>query len=223
MEIEHALTCVNLVPFFKSLPIDEKTEVAKLVVQHQYRKGTIIYLAGDRVGHFMILEHGQIKLSQIAENGKEQLLKVMQPGDFDGKAALFNNDQRNVTATALVDSNVCQIDQDSFQTLLTHSPNLAVNLLTAMSHQINDLQEEKTVSSTSDVAGQLAKYLLETSASLNAKKFKLPLKKKDIATYIGTTPETLSRTFKQMTADGLIKMKASEVELVDEDELEMLV
>lgn len=89
MHTEHALDCVNLVPIFKSLPLDEKKAVAGLVVQHQYPKGTIIYLAGDQVGHFMILEHGQVKLSQISESGKEQLLKVMQPGDFDGEAASF--------------------------------------------------------------------------------------------------------------------------------------
>ncbi|RRG12100.1 MAG: Crp/Fnr family transcriptional regulator [Lactobacillus sp.] len=219
MHTEHALDCVNLVPIFKSLPLDEKKAVAGLVVQHQYPKGTIIYLAGDQVGHFMILEHGQVKLSQISESGKEQLLKVMQPGDFDGEAALFSHDQRNVTATALVDSNVCQIDQDVFQSLLKSSPQLAVNLLTTMSQQINNLQEEKTVSSTSDVAGQLAKYLLETSASLHESSFKLPLKKKDIATFIGTTPETISRTFKQLIADGVIKMTASLVEIVDQDRL----
>lgn len=223
MQTEHALNCVSLVPLFQSLPLDEKTAVAKLVVQHQYPKGTIIYLAGDKVGHFMILERGQVKLSQIAENGKEQLLKVMQPGDFDGEAALFSNDQRNVTATALVDSTVCQIDQDAFQDLLKQSPRLAVNLLTTMSRQINNLQEERTVSATSDVAGQLAKYLLETSASLNKTNFKLPLKKKDIATFIGTTPETISRTFKQLTAAGTIRMQASTVEILDRDGLMELV
>ncbi|MFD1124482.1 Crp/Fnr family transcriptional regulator [Lentilactobacillus raoultii] len=219
MDAKHALNCVNLVPLFKSLPPAEKTAVANLVVQHHYQKGTIIYLAGDRIGHFMILERGQVKLSQIAENGKEQLLKVMQPGDFDGEAALFSRDQRNVTATALVDSTVCQIDQDAFQDLLKQSPQLAVNLLTTMSQQINHLQEEKTVSATSDVAGQLAKYLLETSASLNETHFKLPLKKKDIATFIGTTPETISRTFKQLVKAGLIRVQASTVEIVDQDKL----
>lgn len=87
MDLQHALECVNLVPLFRSLPQKQKEEVAKLIVQHKYTKGTIIYMAGDSVGHFLILEAGQIKISQVAANGKEQLLKVMQPGDFDGESA----------------------------------------------------------------------------------------------------------------------------------------
>ncbi|AEB72705.1 Crp/Fnr family transcriptional regulator [Lentilactobacillus buchneri] len=223
MDLQQALECVNLVPMFHSLPEEQKTEVAKLVVQHNYPKGTIIYLAGDKVGHFMILEAGQVKISQVAANGKEQLLKVLQPGDFDGEAALFNGDQRNVTATALVDSNVCQIEQGAFQKLLQKSPQLSVSLLATMSQQINSLQEEKTLSSTADMAGKLAKYLVETGAALDENPFKLPLKKKDIATYLGTTPETISRTFKQLTSKGLIEAKGSQVKIIDEDGLDMLV
>lgn len=223
MDLQQALECVDLVPMFHSLPEDQKTEVAKLVVQHHYPKGTIIYLAGDKVGHFMILEAGQVKISQVAANGKEQLLKVLQPGDFDGEAALFNGDQRNVTATTLVDSNVCQIEQSAFQKLLQKSPQLSVSLLATMSQQINSLQEEKTLSSTADMAGKLAKYLVETGAALDENPFKLPLKKKDIATYLGTTPETISRTFKQLTSKGLIEAKGSQVKIIDEDGLDMLV
>lgn len=223
MDLQQALECVNLVPMFHSLPEDQKTEVAKLVVQHHYPKGTIIYLAGDKVGHFMILEAGQVKISQVAANGKEQLLKVLQPGDFDGEAALFNGDQRNVTATALVDSNVCQIEQGAFQKLLQKSPQLSVSLLATMSQQINNLQAEKTLSSTADMAGKLAKYLVETAAALDENPFKLPLKKKDIATYLGTTPETISRTFKQLTSKGLIEARGSQVKIIDEDGLDMLV
>ncbi len=223
MKTEAAIHCVNLVPIFKTLPLSEKTAVAKLIVQHQYPKGTIIYLAGDHVGHFLILERGQIKISQIAENGKEQLLKVMQPGEFDGEAALFNGEQRQVTATALVDTTVCQIDQDAFQRLLQQSPQLAVNLLTTMSHQIGELQEARTIAATTDVPGQLAKYLLETSAALHTSTFKLPLKKKDIATFLGTTPETVSRVLKQMVADTLIEMKAATITIKDADRLTTMV
>ncbi|KRM52570.1 Crp Fnr family transcriptional regulator [Lentilactobacillus kefiri DSM 20587 = JCM 5818] len=223
VDLQQALECVNLVPMFKSLPEDQKTEVAKLVVQHKYPKDTIIYLAGDTVGHFMIVEAGQVKISQVAANGKEQLLKVLQPGDFDGESALFNGNQRNVTATALVDSNVCQIDQGAFQKLLQRSPQLSVSLLATMSQQINNLQEEKTLSTTSDMAGKLARYLLETGAALDQNPFKLPLKKKDIATYLGTTPETISRTFKQLSKQGFIEASGSKVKIIDEDGLGMLV
>ncbi len=94
-----------------------------------------------------------------------------------------------MTATALVDSNVCQIEQGAFQKLLQKSPELSVSLLQTLSQQINNMQEEKTISSTSDMAGKLAKYLLETSAGLKENPFKLPLKKKISPHFWGRLPK----------------------------------
>lgn len=217
------LACINLVPLFKSLSEAQKQEIATLIHEKKYPKDTIIYLRGDEVGHFMIVNRGQIKITQTAANGKEQLLKVLTPGDFDGEASLFNGNQRSANAVALVDSSVCQIDQSQFQALLTKQPELAVNMMQIMSKKIEGLEEEKTVSATTNVAGQLARYLLETSAALNQVEFKLPLKKKDIAVYLGTTPETISRTLKKMAQDQLITASYATIKILDEDGLTLLV
>ncbi|WP_243674438.1 helix-turn-helix domain-containing protein [Lentilactobacillus kisonensis] len=84
-------------------------------------------------------------------------------------------------------------------------------------------KKKKTIASTTDTTGKVAKYLLETSAALGDKKFKLPIKKKDIATYLGTTPETISRIFKQLVNDGTIASAGSVVTILDEDALVDLV
>jgi CRP/FNR family transcriptional regulator len=64
---------------------------------------------------------------------------------------------------------------------------------------------------------------LETSAGLNQTSFTLPLKKKDIATYLGTTPETISRKLTKLASDNLLENKGLRVKILDSDGLSMLI
>ena len=50
----------------------------------------------------------------------------------------------------------------------------------------------------------------------------LPLPKKDIASLLGTTPESLSRAFARLVRDGLIETRGSQVRIVDTDGLDAL-
>nr|WP_283680118.1 Crp/Fnr family transcriptional regulator [Lentilactobacillus sp. Marseille-Q4993] len=223
MEKEHALECINLVAIFKGLPKAQREQLADLVIQKYYPAHSTIYSAGDKLGHFVIVQNGQIKLSAYTAEGKEQILKVLLPGEFDGETSLFSGNARNATAAALTDVNVCQIDQGAFQNLLANSPELAANMLKTMSSRIIDLEQEKTLTNTTSVKGRLAHYLLETAASEKQSHFVLPMKKKEIATYLGTTPETVSRVLKQFEKTGLIEVDKAKVTILDDDELAMIV
>ncbi len=66
MDLQQALECVNLVPMFKSLPEDQKTESCQTSRSTQISQRHHYYLAGDTVGHFMIVEAGQVKFSVAA-------------------------------------------------------------------------------------------------------------------------------------------------------------
>lgn len=223
MEAHEALECVELVPLFQSLPLDQRKAIATLVRQQHYLKNEIIYLTAEEVGRFLIVEHGQIKLAAMSANGRESITRVLSSGDFDGEANLFGAGTRDVTATALTTATVCQIRQADFQQLLSQSPDLALNLLREMSRQIKELQNQRAVAKTSDVKGQLARYLLDTQASLEQNPFKLPLKKKDIATYLGTTPESISRALTELSELQLISNRGNQVEILAADELLLLI
>lgn len=223
MKAHEALECVELVPLFQSLPLFQRESIAKLVTQKHYTKDEIIYLATEDVGRFLIVEHGQIKLATISASGRESITRVLSSGDFDGEANLFGSGTRNVTATALTNATICQISQVDFQELLVASPDLALNLLKTMSQKIKELETQRAVAKTSDVKGQLAQYLLDTQASLAENPFRLPLKKKDIATYLGTTPESISRAFTELNEFKLIKNQGGQVTILAPDELLLLI
>ncbi|AKP67502.1 Crp/Fnr family transcriptional regulator [Companilactobacillus ginsenosidimutans] len=215
--------CLSLVTIFQSLPERDIATLAEIVSEHHYKSGEFLYHAGDNADSLMIIAHGQAKVFQIAANGKEQMIRILQTGDFDGEAALFENDERNSFAQTLMDTDVCSISRNDFQKLMKTSPELAVNMVNAFGQRITQLEQQNTEVTTASVESRLANYLLETSAGLDEERFTLPLKKKDIATYLGTTPETISRKLTKMADDNLLENKGLKVKILDSDGLAMLI
>ncbi|WP_195701595.1 Crp/Fnr family transcriptional regulator [Companilactobacillus futsaii] len=213
--------CVELVPIFDNLSKDDKNTIATLVTHHHYKTGEYLFSAGDTSDSLIIVAHGQAKVFQMATSGKEQMLRILQTGDFDGEAALFTNSDS--FAQALMKTDVCQISRGDFQRLMQKTPEMAVNMVNALGKRIAQLEQQTTEVTTASVESRLANYLLETSAGLNQEVFKLPLKKKDIATYLGTTPETISRKLTSLTKQGMIeKISNNEFKILDADRLMMI-
>jgi cAMP-binding proteins - catabolite gene activator and regulatory subunit of cAMP-dependent protein kinases len=215
--------CVELVTIFQNLSKTDKDTIATLVTHHHYTSGEYLFSAGDAADSLLIVAHGQAKVFQMAANGKEQMLRILQTGDFDGEAALFSNSDHNSFAQALMDTDVCQISRQDFQKLMQKTPEMAVNMVNALGRRIAQLEQQTTEVTTSSVESRLASYLLETSAGLDEEVFTLPLKKKDIATYLGTTPETISRKLTSLAKQGMIeKISNNKFKILDADRLMMI-
>lgn len=215
--------CVELVSIFQNLSTSDKKTIATLVTHHHYHSGEYLFSAGDAADSLIIVAHGQAKVFQMAANGKEQMLRILQTGDFDGEAALFSNSEHSSFAQALMDTAVCQIKRTDFQKLMQQTPELAVNMVNALGRRVGQLEQQTTEVTTASVESRLANYLLETSAGLNDDVFTLPLKKKDIATYLGTTPETISRKLTSLNDQGMIqKISNNKFKILDADRLMMI-
>lgn len=215
--------CVELVPIFQNLSKTDKETVATLVTHHHYHTGEYLFSAGDSADALTITAHGQAKVFQMAANGKEQMLRILQTGDFDGEVALFENSDHNSFAQALMDTEVCQISRSDFQRLMQETPELAVNMVNALGRRVSQLEQQNTEVTTASVESRLASYLLETSAGLNRDVFELPLKKKDIATYLGTTPETISRKLTSLSKAKMIeKISNNKFKILDADRLMLI-
>ncbi|WP_421017239.1 Crp/Fnr family transcriptional regulator [Furfurilactobacillus cerevisiae] len=221
---EHKLgthDCIQLVPIFNQLTTVELQQVSAIVHEHVYEKGTTLFNAGDEANQLTIIAAGQAKVYQLATNGREQLLYLLQSGDFDGEAALFNPVTRTSYAEALVPTQVCSIQRSDFQALLAEAPQLALGILNEFGKRISQLEGKATSVTTSSIGGRLADYLVETAASFPAQTmFTLPLQKKEIAVYLGTTPETISRKLNEFQIAGWLKKgHGNQIAILDADQL----
>lgn len=217
---DHDDYCISLVPIFNHLEEEQMDEVMALIHSRSYKKGEDIYQTGNASDALYIVRRGRVKIYRISESGKEQILRILNPGDFTGELALFNESVHDAFASALVDTDICMIKRNDLQNLLLKYPNISMKILSELSHRLAQ-SETQTTRATERVELRIALFLVE-SIDHNSKTnvITLPMSKKDLASYLGTTPETISRKLLEFEDAGLIKQLSNKsIKIIDVDGL----
>ena len=211
--------CVSHVPLFNHLPDGEQDRIESLVHRRNFRKGETIYSPGDEPV-LIIVATGKLKVYQLSDSGREQLLRLVGPGEYVGQNALFGAVNGNVYVDALEDTLTCTLRQSDFKNLLLKEPTLAIRILEINARIAADLEKQSRFLLMEDVETRLATYLLDLSGAGDQESFTVPMKWKDLAAYLGTTAETLSRKLKKLEEDGIIRRKGRKVDILDRNGLE---
>lgn len=199
-------TCISLVPIFNHLEEEQMEEIMAMTHLGSYKKGENIYSAGDQSDSLYIVSKGKIKIYRLSESGKEQLLRMLHPGDFTGELALFNETIHEAYADTIEETNVCTIKRSEFQKLLLKYPSISLKVLAEFSSRLEQSEKQMTRFATEKVESRLAIFLVEcVNNEKQSMEIVLPMNKKDMASYLGTTPETISRKLANLEDAGYIK------------------
>ncbi len=213
--------CITLVPIFNHLDDAQMDEIMETVQAHSFKRGELIYRAGDTSDVLTIVNKGSLRIYRLSDSGKEQLVRVLKPGDFTGELALFNETVHENYAEAMEATSVCQIRRYSLQNLLIKYPSISLKILQALSARVDESEHQAAQFSTESTEQRLAAYLVDLlDGDSQSAIVTLPLTKKNLASYIGTTPETVSRKLKELEEMHLIKrISSSKIEILDEEKL----
>lgn len=216
--------CVTLVPIFNHLEINQIQEIMEVTQSISFKKGEIIYHAGEKSDSLYIVNTGKIKIYRLSESGKEQLIRILQTGDFTGELALFNETIHEAFAQAMEDTSVCTVRRSDLQELLVKYPSISLKILSEFSNRLEQSEKQMARFATEKVETRLAHYLIECVENNNRKKeFTLPMSKKDLASYLGTTPETVSRKLYELEDAGLIRQKQNKkIEILDMEGMQLI-
>lgn len=215
-------TCVSTVPIFGRLSYEDQAAVAERAVPTKVAKGEVIYRAGQATSQLLVVHKGRIRISRYTPDGHEQLIRVLGPGDFIGEASFLTGERPDHWATAMADSMMCVFRHDDLAGLVAEHPSIGLGILTTVSQRLSETEHRLVGLAVADVDVRLADYLLDLPSRQvdGVVRLRLPLAKKDIASLLGTTPETLSRTLARMAQDGLIALQGPrELDLLDPDAL----
>ena len=215
--------CVARVPLFQALSREEQEAVADLARPVRVAKGDRIYSAGDDVSQLMVVHTGLLKISRISADGQEHIIRVLEPGEFVGESAFLNGGRPDHFATALEAGSMCVFRHQDVGALIARHPSIGLRMLQGVSRRLEQTEERLAAATSVEVAGRLAHYLVDLPASHRPDgtvAVRLPLAKKDIASLLDTTPESLSRQLRRLQDAGVIEQHGSrEVRLLDLDRL----
>ena len=217
--IDHIVT----IPLFEGLQKKQHAALAMIAINRPYKKGQMIFSEGDEGTGFYAIISGRVKIFKLSLEGKEQILHMMGPGDIFGEVPVFTGQGYPAYAEAHAQSILLYFPRNAFIELVRQDPSLSLNMLAVLSWRLRKFAALIEDLSLKAVPGRLAAYLLYLSKSSPGKdELTLDISKGQLASILGTIPETLSRILGKMSRQGLIKSAGSRMRILDRTTLEKI-
>jgi CRP/FNR family transcriptional regulator len=210
------------IPLFNGLTEQQLADLAKIITERNFKKGENIFAEGDEGVGFYILAAGQVKIYKLSVDGKEQILHIFGPGEPFAEAAVFTGRSFPAYADAMRNSRAFFLPRQAFVALIEANPSLAMNMLGALSMRLKKFAGMIEALSLKEVPGRLASHLLLLSEQQGGNEFPLNISKTQLASLLGTIPETLSRIFNRLNSKGYIESSGPRIKIVDRQGLEAL-
>jgi CRP/FNR family transcriptional regulator len=205
---------------FSRLEPESLADLERIARVRRVAAGEVLFAAGDPATGFFVLLEGRIKLYKISPEGKEYILRMVRAGETFAEAVAFSGLRYPVFAEALEPCRVARFEVNEFRRLIHRTPQLALNMIATMAELLHALTVKIEDLSLREVGARLCRHLLElaeeeSGTPKDGLTIELETTKTALAARIGTISETLSRTFRKLQQQGLLRVERSRVTLLD--------
>jgi CRP/FNR family transcriptional regulator len=208
-------------PLFAGTTDEDIAAILRICKVKEYERGEVLFDEGDMAQGFYIVAVGRVKVYKLSPEGKERILHVVQPGGNFAEAAIFADGLYPASAEPLEKSTLIFFPKRDFLDLLTAQGRIAINMIGGLSRFLRLFAGQIEELTFRDVPSRLARYLLELGNERNGA-IELPTSKSAIASRLGTVSETLSRTFRKLSDEGLIRVEGKTIIILDAERLSEL-
>lgn len=192
-----------------------------------YPAGALLFMEKQGSRGVFVLCAGQVKLSISSSTGKTLILRIAKPGEILGLMAAMSGSPYEVTAETLYPCQVAYVRRDDFLRFIAKHPEVYQGVVKQLSTLYNGACEQlRTVGLSASAPEKLARLLLDWSVETKNTKqgtpTKLPLTHEEIAEFIGTTRETVTRTLSQFKSRQLVALDGSTLMISNRPALEAI-
>ena len=185
-----------------------------------FKSGETLFREGDPALRCFFVLNGRLKLSKLHEQGKEAIIRYINPGELTAAIAVFKGKGYPVTAEAIGVTEVVGWDKETMLKLMLEYAPLAVNMLRTAIDRIDELQTRYLELCAEQVEQRVARSLLRIMKQSGRKTnegilIDFRLSRQELANYTGTTLYTVSRILSIWEKSGWIKSGRERVTVTD--------
>jgi len=207
------------VPFFSGLKAETLQAVSRVSIQRKFTPGQIIQVEGQPSPGLYIIASGFVKVIKINQEGREQILNVLGPGDMYNVISVFTAQNNPATIEAMEEVLVQYIPRETFLDLFKKHSSLALAVVQALSQRMQDLVKLVEDLSLRTVESRLAHKILTESEKgvLHRQPWAT---QGEMASHLGTVTDVLNRALRDLSERGLIEVDRKNIRILDREGLE---
>ena len=210
------------IPLFKGLAKEQLDEVVNSMADQTFDRGQTVLSEGEVAEGFFVLVQGKVKIFKLSTEGKEQILHFVGQGESFGEVPMFSGGRFPASAETTEKSRIFFFPRAAFLNLIGTDPTLAMNMLADLSKRLRQMTRLVEELSLKEVPSRLAAYILYLSSENESDDVGLDITKGQLASLLGTIPETLSRILGKMSAQKVISVQGRKLKILDRTILEDL-
>jgi CRP/FNR family cyclic AMP-dependent transcriptional regulator len=193
-----------------------------------YPKGATLFLEGQAGRGVFILCSGRVKLSTSSIDGRTLIVRLSEPGEVLGLPATVTGTPYELTAEVIEPAQANFVSSEDFLSFLSEFGDVAVRVAQLLGQTYHAaVAEMRTIGLSHSAGEKLARFILDLTTDHNsgmgAASAKLTLTHEEIAQMIGTSRETVTRTFADFKKKNFLAVKGSTLTIKDRTGLERLV
>ena len=206
----------------KALNKDELIRMAECKTSYTIKKGEPIFEEGEVTNGIYCIKDGVCKLSKLSDNGKDQIVKLVKPGELLGQRSMISDEPANLSAVALEDMEVCFIPRSEVMQFFTQNNQFSMNVMKTICEDLKGADDHMVNMAQKTVRQRLAEtlmYLEETFGKNEDGSLHIQLSREELAGMIGTATESCIRLLSELNKSNLIELNGKKIFITDKNKL----
>jgi len=205
---------VNCNTFFRILSKEDLLDLSIDKTSRLYKKNKYIYNEGSNPVGVYCLHQGKVKITKDSYDGREHILRFINPGEMFGINALISGEKHASAAIAIEDSVVCLINSRKMLDLILNYPNMINYILIYLNKMLEDAECRMASLSMKSTRERVAEALLviHNSFLVEAKRL-IPIKlsREDLANFVGSATESVIRILSEFKEEQIIEIYGRDI------------
>ena len=206
----------------KALTKEELLSLAACKTSFSVKKGEAIFEEGSATNGIYCVREGFGKLTKLSDNGKEQIVKLVKPGELLGQRSMISEEPANLGAIAIEDMEVCFVPKKEVLEFFNKNNQFSLNLMRTICGDLKEADDQMVNLAQKTVKQRLAETLIhleETFGKNDDNSIKIQLSREELAGMIGTATESCIRLLSELNKTELIELKGKKIILLNKSKL----
>ena len=210
-----AVEIIRQCGLFCGLTAESFEKLGRIARVVRFERGRVVFREGDPCPGIYVVGEGAVRIFKVAPSGKEHVLHFARPGMTFAEVAVIGRFDCPADAVAAEDSVCALIPAAELRQIINRDHAFCIEIITGMSkwvHHLVGLLEDLVLR---DATARVARHLIQSDQTGARGEFALPMRKKDLASHLNLTSETLSRTLHRLVDCGLIERREQRIRIRD--------